>query len=76
MVGRGLRVRGGSGHGAFVRLNRLTQVVNRMYPTLEGENAEQQREGEGACGAGTPGGGCENRHGRQKGKPAEAGGGG
>src|SRR5439155_760491 len=75
IVGRGLRVRGGGGHGAFVRLNRLTQVVNRMLAPLEGENAEKQREGEGARRARTPGGGgAENDHGSQKGQPADAGG--
>ena len=57
MVGRGLCVRGGGGHGAFVRLNRLTQVVNRMLATLEGEDAEQQREGHGPRRARTPGDG-------------------
>src|SRR5439155_8225339 len=75
IVGRGLRVRGGGGHGAFVRLNCLTQVVNRMLAPLEGENAEEQREGEGARRARTPGGGgAENDHGSQKGQPVDAGG--
>ncbi len=57
MVGRGLCVRGGAGHGAFVRLTRLTEVVNRMLAALEGENAEQKRERDRARRAGTPGDG-------------------
>jgi hypothetical protein len=48
IAARGLRVRGGGRHGAFVRLTRLTQVVNRMLAALEGENAEEKREGDRA----------------------------
>lgn len=73
IVRRRLRVRSCGGHGAFVLLDGLSQVVNRVHATLVGEDGEQEGQGDDGGGAGTPGDRRESCRTCQERKPAEAG---
>jgi hypothetical protein len=68
-----LRVRSGGGHGAFVLVDGLTQVVNGVHAAFVGEDGEQEGQGDDGSGAETPEDRRESCRACQERKPTDAG---